>query len=206
MDPLLWLLWPAPIRRAVRAARTAEALYRPKPFRRRYVRFVPDPVPGGIADFDADLGASGRPRPTLHKPAGARSAGKCTAPSRARQRHKGPYLHWDGETLVAGDARGRVRVVPLADDDHPDGVAELVWLTPQDRLLHLDRDGYLLARSPLGLHAQPGNLAQLAAAAGLTFNVYALSHWAETRTEQAALLFPRRWPRLRRLRKRLVRR
>ncbi|WP_042380473.1 hypothetical protein [Streptacidiphilus melanogenes] len=40
-------------------------------------------------------GASGRPRPLLHLAAGARSPKPATAPSRARQRHRKPSLHWD---------------------------------------------------------------------------------------------------------------
>jgi hypothetical protein len=204
LDPVLWVLWPAPIRRAVRSAQAAEALYRPKPRRSPGGRrLAATPVSGSITDFDADQGAVGRPRAVLRKAAGTRSSSKCTAPSRARQRHNGPYLHWDGADLVAGDARGRTRTVRLADADHPDGVAELVWLSLPGQLLFLDRDGCRIGPALTGLRAQPGNLGQVAAAAGLAFNAYELSYWGEIRAEQSRLLFPRRSVLARRLRNRV---
>ncbi|SEK49065.1 hypothetical protein [Streptacidiphilus jiangxiensis] len=202
LEPLLWTLWPAPVRRGVRVAQTAEALYRPR--RRRSKSrsvIVPEPVPGGITDFDADQGASGRPRPHLHEPARARSADRRTAPARGRQRHQEAYLHWDGAALTVCDGRGRVRTVPLADTAHPGGVAELVWLSPRNQLLFLDRDGYRLGRTLGGLKTEPGTVSRVSVAAGLAFNAYQLSTWNETRAEQSALLFPRR-PLLSRLRRR----
>ncbi|WP_042424123.1 hypothetical protein [Streptacidiphilus anmyonensis] len=207
LEPALWPLWPAPIRRAVRAARTAEALYRPAPRQRLGGgQSVSYPAPGAITDFDADPGASGRPRPFLHQAAGPRSSGRATAPSRARQRRQGSYLHWDGTKLIFDDGKGGPRAVALADARHAEGVAELVWVTPRDLLFFVDRDGYRVGRPVSGLQVLPGSVGQVAAAAGLAFNAYELSSHAGTRGEQAGLLFPRRPRLVRAFRRRLARR
>ncbi|MBY8886297.1 hypothetical protein K7472_15695 [Streptomyces sp. PTM05] len=203
LDPLVWRLWPAPLRHAVRRARAAEALASPG----RY----PRPVP-----FDPDRGAVGRPEP-LGEDDGRRGPSLIPVSVRLSRdsTSRGVELRWNGATLTLhhqGHDPVRLPVAPRDDvlpgEPLPRPVAEVVWYDEQHNavatrtptpyhwrgrdteVLFLDADGRRLGTVSRVLDDWQA-VARVARAAGVPFAAYDLGYAAEDEPRAASRLFPR---------------
>ncbi|MEY9968639.1 hypothetical protein ABIA33_006723 [Streptacidiphilus sp. MAP12-16] len=194
LDPLVWRLWPEPLRRSVRVARAAEETGKAFPF-------------ANPLSFDPDRGAFGRPKPVYEHPGGKPSRTACSTRAKNRRKPGRSTLHWDGRRLAVSDPKGHTSTIPIAGRPAPSGpsdprlrpAAELVWLSHGSRpyqsrgatLLLLDADGYrFLALTGMTFSANAA--AQVARAAGLAFASYDLGYANETYSALLNRLFPRR--------------
>ena len=225
VEPLVWRLWPQSLRRAVRCARTAEALTEPTRF----------PLPVG---FDPDRGATGRPEAALwEEPAGPPQPDACAAPLSGGGSESGPWperenlgpargipartgaeLRWDGSALTVSGKDGKPVAVPLAGRGPLPGgagvrrpVAELVWFRERHATVRSAPAAWARQEMCLTLLDEQGHrvgtvrrvsgewraMADVARAAGVAFTAYDLGTAPQDRPRANSLLFPRRGHQLR---------
>lgn len=220
IEPFAWLLWPRPIRSAVRRGRVAKMLTTGRRF-------------GTQLDLDPNLGAAGRPRAANSESAREPSveAHRIT-PHGVRPLHpdaatnawwSNAAIAWDGHDLTLTDGKGRTRAFPVVrsastqQEGRQRPVAELVrfkevlpprystysaassarkWrLGPRrrvERVLLLDANGRRVAQLPAaGFEVR--DLAAIARAAGLPFAAYDLGSVGFEGRAANPLLFPGRW-------------
>ena len=177
LDPLLWQLWPAPVRRAATLSRVAEELSRPDRYRLLPAEEVPAP------GFDSDRGWLGRPVPVFEQRPGKERGAPLTI-------RLGPGIRvetygyssefpaytsmaWNGRTLVLEDARRRSLSIPEGVGAELVEVRETFRGRTDNRLMLLDPAGRcLLSARDRGLSRR--DLARLAHAAGIPFACYEL--------------------------------
>jgi hypothetical protein len=197
LEPLLWLLWPAAIRRSVRQAEAAEALQ--DPLRFRYVRADI----AAIQRFDPERGWLGRPGALAEVPAGpAETAPLTIRAARLAYLPKAIIdrpdcaITWDGEALVLTDRRKRSVRVTAGE------ISELVEVNEdygRDRqlsdVLALDESGrYLVRLAPHEARFARKDLVALAKASGLPLAVYDLGYCYKDFGSDLPRLAPRLFP------------
>ncbi|PWI43310.1 hypothetical protein [Streptomyces sp. ICBB 8177] len=203
LDPLVWRLWPAPLRHAVRRARAAEALASPGRYQ-------------WPMSFDPDRGAVGRPEP-LGEDVGRRGPSRVPVSVRLSRgsSSRSVELRWDGAALTLHQkGRDPVRLPVASRDSVLPGepltrpVAEIVWYDEQHdavatraptpyhwqrrdtEVLFLDADGRRLGSVSRVLDDWQA-VARVAAAAAVPFAAYDLGYAAENEPRAAPRLFPR---------------
>ncbi len=216
LDPLLWRLWPAALRRSVRSGKVWEELATAN--RRRKI--------AGPVAFDPDRGACGRPVPVRSSEAGTRSAETCRVhpirevlyrwhsdlpEQKLRNWLTNAAVVWNGRDLLLTDGRRRlVRAgfAPAPSVRLPgermlaEPPAEMVMLTErlgiprsspiESEIMLLDAQGRRLLTLP-ALGMREYDVAALAAKAGIRFAAYELVRTGpEFPRSLSARMFPRR--------------
>ena len=218
LDPLLWRLWPAALRRSVRSGKVWEELATAN--RRRKI--------GGPVAFDPDRGACGRPVPLRSSEAGTPSAETCRVhpirevlfrwhsdlpEQKLRNWLTNAAVVWNGRDLLLTDGRRRLVRAGFAPSPSvrlpgervlAEPPAEMVMLTErlgiprsspmESEIMLLDAEGRRLVTLP-ALGMREYDVAALAAKAGIRFAAYELVRTGpEFPRSLSARMFPRRRP------------